>query len=76
MRTGQCRQQEWDYLIELTRDCGGGRWKRAEGMEVVVEGIAKKAPCFDCEQLRRYLGGPVRRCEERGRSILRKVAGD
>jgi hypothetical protein len=65
MGTGQCRQQDWDDLIELTRDCGGGRWKRAEGKEIVVKGIARKAPCFDVE-LWRFFGGPVRRYLMRG----------
>jgi hypothetical protein len=66
MRTGQCRQRDLDGLIELTRDCGGGRKERGLEMEIVVRGITRKTPCFECERtmlryLRLYFGGPVRR---------------
>jgi len=73
MMTGRCRQQDWDDLTELTRDCGGGRRKRGLEMEIVAKkGITRKTPYFDCERTKprsswRYFGGPVRKCEERCR---------
>lgn len=66
MVTGQCRQQDWDDLIEPTRECGGERWEKGWEMEIVVKGITKRR-YFHCERTRLrywwlYLGGPVRMC--------------
>jgi hypothetical protein len=66
MGTGQCRQQDLGDLIELTRDCGGGRKERGLEMAIVVREITRKAPCFECERTmlrysRLYFGGPGRR---------------
>lgn len=46
-------------------DCGGGRKERGLEMEIVVRGITRESPCFECERTtlssRLYSGGPVQR---------------